>query len=195
MQGRGCRCTWHHLVDCVVYQLTMFALAFCFLAQYVKLLAVVQPLKQVWLAFLSCSLPIGALSRTFGFWLLFRHRASSKRQHAQASRQSAVAGIRAIWPTGRFVPRPARSNASTGVALALLRESVQLLLTPEQVGPTCRAGPSGHLVAGTGSAALVLKCAVRLLSSAFTKSFRLVSNRRNTFQTQSRHLLATQALD
>ncbi len=69
-----------------------------------------------------------------------------------------------------------------------------LLTNSEQVGPTCSAGPSGHLVAGLQPTALVLNCAVRLLSSAFTKIFRLVFSRRNTFQTQSRRLLATQAL-
>ena len=74
----SCNCMYH-LVNCVVYRLTMFALAFCFLAQDVKLLAVIQPLEQVWLAFLSCTLPIGALSGTFCFRFLLRHRAYSKR--------------------------------------------------------------------------------------------------------------------
>ena len=81
-----------------------------------------------------------------------------------------MAGIRAIWPSGRgHIVTPAQG-------LALLRECVQLLLThSEQVGPACGAGPPGLLIAGPHSTALILLRAFRLLSSAVTKVFRLVS--------------------
>ena len=66
----------------------MLALAFRFLAEDVKLLAVIQPLEQVGFTFLGCVLDIGTLSRTFCFWFLLCHDSLYERLTVSSSLQS-----------------------------------------------------------------------------------------------------------